>query len=139
MTENRLLTEKNSGFKKNDSTTNQLLKIVHQIYQDINDGKDSCMVFLDVSKAFDKVWHKGLFFNLRKMGIRGNLLNWFKDFMSGRHQKVVLNGVGSNICYLEAGVPQGSILRPLLFLIYINDFVEHKYFRGRHLCSTIYN
>ena len=50
-----LLTKQNSGFKKNDSTINQLLKIVHQIYQDINDGKDTCMVFLDVSKAFDKV------------------------------------------------------------------------------------
>ena len=67
LTENRLLTEKNSGFKKKDSTTNQLLKIVHQIYQYINDGKDTCMVFLDVSKAFDNVWHKGLFFKLRKM------------------------------------------------------------------------
>ena len=98
LTENRLLTEKNSGFKKKDSTTNQLLKIVHQIYQDINNGKDTCMVFLDVSKAFDKVWHKGLFFKLRKMGIRGNLLNWLKDYMSGRHQKVVLNGVESNVC-----------------------------------------
>ena len=51
LTENRLLTEKNSGFKKKDSTSNQLLKIVHQFYKDINDGKDACMVFLDVSKA----------------------------------------------------------------------------------------
>ena len=117
LTKNRSLTEKSSGFKKNDSTTNQLLKIVHQIYHGINDGKDTCMVFLDVSKAFDKVWHKGLFFELRKMGLRGNLLNWLKDYMSGRHQKVGLNGVESNVCYLEAGVPQMSILGPLLFLI----------------------
>ena len=109
-----LLTDKNSGFKKNDSTSNQLLKIVHQIYQD---GEDTCMVFLDVSKAFDKVWHKALIFKLQKMGIRGNLLKWLKDYISGRHQKVVLNGVESNVCYLEAGVPQGSILGPLLFLI----------------------
>ena len=77
------------------------------------------MVFLDVSKAFDKVWHKGLIFKLQKMGIRGNLLKWLKDYISGRHQKVVLNGVESKVCYLEAGVPQGSILGPLLFLIYI--------------------
>ena len=107
-----------------DSTTNQLFKIVHQIYQDINDWKDTCMVFLDVSNAFEKVWHKGLFFKLRKMGIRDNLLNWHKDYMSGRHQKVVLNGVESNVYNLEAGVPQGSIWGPRLFLIYINDIVE---------------
>ena len=81
LTENRLLTDKNSGFKKNDSTTNQLLKIVHQIYQDINEGKDTCMVFLDVSKAFDKVWHTGLIFKLQKMCIRGNLLKWLKDYI----------------------------------------------------------
>ena len=55
--DNNLLTQHNSGFKKNDSTVNQLLKIIHQIYQDVNDGNDTCLVFLDVSKAFDKVWH----------------------------------------------------------------------------------
>ena len=82
------------------------------------------MTFLDVSKAFDKVWHKGLFFKLRKMGKRGNLLNWLKDYMSGRHQKVVLNSVESNVCYLDVGVPQGSILGPLFFLIYIDDIIE---------------
>ena len=69
LTENNLLTEQNSGFKKNDSTVNQLLKIVHQIYQGINDGKDTCMVFLDVSKAFDKVWYEGLIFKIQQMAI----------------------------------------------------------------------
>ena len=51
-----------------------MLKIVHKIYQDINDGKDTCMVFLDVSKAFDKVWHEGLLFKIKQMGITGSLL-----------------------------------------------------------------
>ena len=77
-----------------------------------------------MSKAFDKVWHKGLIFKLQKMGIHGNLLKWLRDYISGRHQKVVLNGVESKVCYLEAGVPQESILGPLLLLIYINDIVD---------------
>ena len=74
--DNNLLIEQNSGFKRKDSTVNQLLKIVHQIYQDIKNGKDTCLVFLDVSKAFDKVWHKGLLFKLRQLGIVGTLYDW---------------------------------------------------------------
>ena len=120
-----MLIEQNSGFKRNDSTVNQLLKIVHQIYQDINDGKDTCLVFLDISKAFDKVWHEGLLFKIKRLGITGKLLDWLKDYITDRHQKVVLNVVSSNLRYLTSGVPQGSTLGPLLFLIYVNDITEN--------------
>ena len=114
-----------TGFKKNDSAINQLLKIVHQIYVDINDGKDTCLVFLDVSKAFDKVWLDGLLFKIKQLGIVGKLFDWLKAYISGRQQKVVLNGVQSNIRHVTASVPQGSILGPLLFLIYVNDITEN--------------
>ena len=112
---NNLLIEQNFGFKRKDSTVNQLLKIVHQIYQDINSGKDTCLVFLDVSKAFDKVWHKGLLFKLRQLGIAGTLYDWLEHYLTARSKKIVINGISSSLKYLKTGVPQGSILGPLLF------------------------
>jgi hypothetical protein len=75
-TDNNLLTAKNSGFTRNDSTINQLLYLVQQIYDSLDNAKDSCMVFLDVSKAFDRVWYDGVLFKLQQMGISGSLLSW---------------------------------------------------------------
>ena len=121
--DNNLLKE-NSAFKRQYSSVNQLLKIVHQIYQDINNGKDTCLIFLDVSKAFDKVWHKGLLFKLRQLGIIGTLYDWIEHYLTGRPQKVVINGISSSLRYLQNDVPQGSILGTLLFLIYINDIIN---------------
>ena len=122
--DNNLLIEQKSGFKRKDSTVNQLLKIVHQIYQDINNGKDTCLVFLDVSKTFDKVWRKGLLFKLRQLGIVGTLYDWIEHYLTGRSQEVVIKGISSSLRNLHTGVPQGSILGPLLFLIYINDIIN---------------
>ena len=87
----------------------------------LDDGLKVRGVFLEISNAFDKVWHKGLIYKLKQNGIKGNLLDTLINFPNDRKQRVVLNGKYSIWANIEAGAPQGSILGPLIFLICIND------------------
>ena len=113
-----------SGTTSTYSLSNtKLLSFAHEIYNafDRNPSLEVRGVFRDVSKAFDKVWHDGLICKLKRNDIAGDLLRLIESFLSDRYQRVVLNGQNSNWTKIKAGVPQGSILGPLFFLIYIND------------------
>ena len=99
-----------------DSTVNQLLEIYKEIIENLDMGKEIKSIFCDISKAFVKVWHKGLLYKFKHYGISGSMLEWFSEYLSDRKQRVN-EGFNSIWERTLAGVPQGSVLGPYLFLL----------------------
>ena len=93
---NNLITARQSGFRPGDSTVYQLTHLYHLFCKALDEKKEVRIVYCDISKAFDRVWHKGLLFKLEKMGIGGDLLNWFKSYLANRQQRVTIDGVSSS-------------------------------------------
>ena len=121
ISEHELLTDKQSGYRPEHSTQLQLIYLTHNIYKTLDAGNEFTAIYLDISKYFDKIWHDGLLYKCeRDFGLTGTLLTWLKSYLTDRTQQVQIGSSLSSLNTTNAGCPQGSVLGPLLALIYLD-------------------
>ncbi len=121
--ENDILPDSQHGFRRNRSCLTQLIKHVDDVLKALNDGNEVDVIYLDYSKAFDKVDHRVLLAKMKIYGINGKIYDWIENFLSNRRQTVVVDGEKSSFQDVRSGVPQGTVLGPVFFIIYVIDMV----------------
>ena len=124
MKSQNLFTKRQYGFISGRSTSLQLLEVLDKWTETLDNGHYVDCIYMDFQKAFDKVPHKRLLEKIKGYGIVGPTLNWIEDFLKNRSQKVMVNGAGSKWENVTSGILQGSVLGPILFVIYINDLPD---------------
>ena len=129
---NNLLSKQQFGFRKHHSTNHAVITLIDQISAALDCGKAVVGCYIDLKKAFDTVNHRILIEKMQRYGIRGHILDWFKSYLNNRKQFTHINHTNSDLNSISCGVPQGSILGPLLFILYINDISNIS-----HLMHTI--
>ena len=121
---NDMITKEQTAFRKNRNTEDQLIHLAQSIENAFQEGLKVIATFIDLTKAFDKVWKQGLLLKLLTAGVKGNMFKWIKSFLSHRTGRVKLNGTLSHKVTLLEGVPQGGVISPTLFIVYINDITK---------------
>ena len=121
---NKLLYKSQYGYRKLHSTETACLELVDKLTKQLENKETPLCIFIDLSKAFDTIDHSILLSKLRYYGLNSCALKWFSSYLSDRQQYVDIEGISSEINNINTGVPQGSTLGPLLFIIYMNDLNE---------------
>ena len=113
------------GFRPNHSCQTQLIDFIDEVQRSMNARQQTDLLFLDFSKAFDTVPHRRLLSKLNFYGVRGQLYHWISSWLTEWHQRVIVDGELSDVAPVKSGIPQGTVLGPLMFLVYSNDINEN--------------
>ena len=118
----RILDKEQEGFRRFRGTQDALLRLTQDIYNGFNKNEHTAALFIDIEKAYDSVWHDGLMFKLKEMGISGKIWKWINDFLTGRTANINMGGFKGKTFNSKLGLPQGSVIAALLFILFIADW-----------------
>ena len=135
--EHNIISDEQWGFTSKKSTTTALLTLTYEWLRHLEAGMEVCVIFLDFKKAFDSVPHRDQLMVVKSTGLHPILLRWLCSYLSARSQWVVVGGVSSSDVHAVSGVPQGSVLGPSLFKIYINSITDLSLLQVLNLCSML--